>query len=482
MNNMPRLYTLDDCDRLSIDEVWANYRHYVNPGQVELISSFGFGCDLVEHAEGCMLRTRSGREILDFTGGIGVLHHGHNHPRIIEARRLYQERGRMEVHKNYFSPYLAALSHNIAQLLPEDLDLCYFPNSGAEAVEGALKLAYKSHGGRRGAVVHSDISYHGKLLGAASVTASRELHFRFPEIPGAHAFAYDDIASLRSLIGQLRQADGGSDIYAVIVEPLSASSLRSCSQRFLTELRQLCDAEGIVLIFDEVFTGWGKTGELFHFMHHGVVPDILVMSKALGGGKASISGYVARRPVFDRAYGKLHDAILHSTTYNGFGEECFTALEAINVIVEDDYAGRARRIGARLGAGLEALARDFPGIVHEVRGTGAHQGLLLAHGPRLLATLARLVPLELLRDERFLAKLMTASVISHLYDRHGVLTYYGENREILLMASPALVVTDEQIDRFLAALRATFAEGLLPLCVRFAIARYGRRHAAKKAR
>lgn len=479
---MAKLYTVEECEQLSVAEVWATYRDYVNPAQVDLISSFGFGCDLVEHAEGCLLRTRAGREILDFSGGIGVLHHGHNHPRIVEARRRFQERHRMEVHKNFFSPYLAALSHNIAQLLPGDLDISYFPNSGAEAVEGALKLAYKYHGGRRGAVLHSDISYHGKLLGAGSVTASRELHFRFPAIPGTHAFAFGDMDSVRAVVDGLRDEAGQPGVYALIVEPFSASSLRACSAEFLRALRRFCTQEEIVLIFDEVFTGWGKSGALFHFMHHDVVPDILVMSKALGGGKASISGYVTRRPVFARAYGNLRDAILHSTTYNGFGEECATAIEAINVIVDDDYPGRARRIGARLEAGFAQLARDYPGVVRERRGEGAHRGLLLATGPSFLATLARWLPIELLRDERFLAKLVTASVISHLYDRHGILTYYAENREILLMASPSLVVSDAQIDRFLEALRETFALGLLPLCARFAAARVGRRLAAVHGR
>lgn len=469
---MNRLLGIDDCERLDAEAVQSLYRRHVNAGQVDLIGAFGFGRDLVDRAEGCSLRTRSGRDILDFTGGIGVLNHGHNHPRILAARRRFQERLHMEVHKNYLSPYLAALSHNIAQLLPGDLEIAYFPNSGAEAVEGALKLAYKSHGGRRNAVLHADISYHGKLLGAASVSGSRELHFRFPQIPGTHAFTYGDIDSVQALVSRLRRPDGGSDLYALIVEPFSASSLRACSGDFLHRLRALCDAEGIVLIFDEVFTGWGKTGALFHFMHHDVIPDVVVVSKALGGGKASIAGYVARRPIFQRAYGRLHDATLHSTTYNGFGEECFTAIEAVNVVVEDDYPGRARRIGARLREGLDRIARDLPAMVREVRGAGAHQGLLLTGGPPALAALARLLPVEFLRDERFMCKLVTGAAINRLYERHGILTYFAENREILLMASPALVVEDAAVDRYLAALRETLARGAAALCLEFAASRF----------
>ncbi len=138
------LITVDDCERLSTSQVHELYRAHVNKSQVSLMTSFGFGRELVDHAEGSWIHTRDGRRILDFTGGVGVLNHGHNHPRILAARRRFQEQRRMEVHKTYFSPYIAALGHNLARLLPGDLNLSFFPNSGAEAVEGAVKLAYST--------------------------------------------------------------------------------------------------------------------------------------------------------------------------------------------------------------------------------------------------------------------------------------------------------------------------------------------------
>ena len=140
---MPELLSLDDAEQLSIQQLWGLYKGYVNPGQQAMIASFGFGQEQAVSAEGCCITTDSGRRVLDFTGGMGVLNHGHNHPRILAARQRYQQQRRLEVHKNFLSPHLAALSHNIAQLLPGDLNICYFPNSGAEAVEGALKLAFK---------------------------------------------------------------------------------------------------------------------------------------------------------------------------------------------------------------------------------------------------------------------------------------------------------------------------------------------------
>jgi putrescine aminotransferase len=184
--------SLEDVESLNVSDVWDMYRSFVSSSQVDLIGSFLFGRELAEYSEGCYIYTKD-RKILDITGGIGVLNHGHNHPRILEVRRKFSEKKRMEVHKNFLSPYVAALSHNVAKLLPGDLNISYFPNSGAEAVEGAIKMAYKYHNGKRNIILHSDISFHGKLLGAASVSASPELHFDFPKIAGTQPYHYNDI-------------------------------------------------------------------------------------------------------------------------------------------------------------------------------------------------------------------------------------------------------------------------------------------------
>ncbi|MEV7777620.1 aminotransferase class III-fold pyridoxal phosphate-dependent enzyme [Kitasatospora sp. NPDC088351] len=458
---MSALISAEECERMPITRVHELYRRHVSRGQVTLLGAFGFGRDTVDSASGCWITLSDGRRVLDFTGGIGVLNHGHNHPRILAARRRFQERRRMEVHKNYLSPYVAALGHNLAQLLPGDLDISYFPNSGAEAVEGALKMAYKYHRGHRGTVLHSDIAFHGKLLGAGSLTASPEVHFAFPRIPGTDRFAYDDLASLRLALERHTTPEGTSDVYALVLEPFSASSLRECSEEFLREARRLCTEHDIVLIFDEVYTAWGRTGSLFHFMRHrGLVPDVVTTSKSFGGGKASISGYVAREPVFRRAYDALPDATLHSTTYYGFGEETATALEAVAIAVEDDYPGRARRIGERLRGGLTALARAHPRAVAEVRGSGALHGVVLRPGPSSLDHLLRLLPSAFARDPQAQAKLATAAVVAALYRDHGVLTYYGSSRDLPLIAAPPLIAGDAEIDRFLDGLDAVLAKGM----------------------
>lgn len=470
---MDHLYSWKDCTQFDIEKVLKLYSKYVNRSQTKLIGSFGFGRTVADRAEGMYIYTADGKAILDFTGGVGVLGHGHNNPRILAARIEYQKQKRMEVYKNFFSQYLAGLSHNIATLLPEDLNISYFCNSGAEAVEGAVKLAYKYHNGNRKYVLHADISFHGKLLGTGGLTGSPELHFRFPTIPNIESFKYNDIESVEEAVAQLRKANGESDIYAIVLEPFNASSLRECSADFLRRLRQICSKEDIVLIFDEVYTGWAKTGELFFFMKHNIIPDILTYAKSFGGGKASISGYTSRTPFFKKAYGNLNDATLHSTTYNGFGEECITAIEAINVIMEEDFVGKAKRIYERLNGGLKKLQSKYPDCIKEVRGSGALNGILLNDELNLaLRTAISFIPGDLFGDPRFAAKLVTGAVISELYNKHNILTFYGSNREIPLIISPSLVATDEDLDYFLDALDKTLAHGRYKLVMLFAKFKY----------
>jgi putrescine aminotransferase len=467
---MAELIGLDGAERLGVDDVHDLYRKYVNKSQVRLMTSFGFGRELVDHAEGAYIHTRDGRAILDFTGGVGVLNHGHNHPRIVAARQRFQEQRRMEVHKTYFSPYLAVLGHDLAQVLPGDLNKSFLPNSGAEAVEGAVKLAFKYHGGKRGTILRADISFHGKLLGSGGLTGGAQNHFAFPTIPGIGSFRYDDLDSVREAVAAARRPDGRCDVYAILIEPFSASTIRWCSEDFLRGLRDLCTEEDIVLVFDEIYTGWGKTGSMFHFMQYpGLVPDVVTTSKSFGGGKSSISAFVAREPVFHQAYENMTDALMQSTstTYYGFGEETATAIEAVAVAVEEDFPGRARAIERVLAPGLDRIRKAHPDVVADVRGAGALFGVFLSGGPRLLDKIGKLLPAGPAKDPLLRTKIITSAVVNALYQDHDIFTYYTLNGQSPLVVSPPLVTELADVDRFLDALDATLSVGMTKLLTKF---------------
>ncbi|MDO8607482.1 MAG: aminotransferase class III-fold pyridoxal phosphate-dependent enzyme [Phaeospirillum sp.] len=468
MTDKPRLLSVADAEALSIQDVWRLHRDHISPRQVNIFSSFGYGHDLFTEAEGVWLTTSEGRKILDFTGGFGVLNHGHNHPRILKVRREYQDKRRVEVHKIVFSPMMVALAHNVAALLPGDLNKCFFPNSGAEAVEGALKVAYKSRPARRDHVLYAEDSFHGKLIGSGTITGCQSKVWDFPRMANTASFRRNDLDSVERQVAALRKTDGSSNIYAIAIEPFHATTMTTCTGEFLIGLRRICDREGIALIFDEVYSGWGKTGHLFYFMAHDVVPDILCMSKSFGGGKASISGLVVRDPVFAAAYGTDASALLQSSTYNGFGEECATALEAVNIMIEEDLPGRARHIHEVLNAGLTALAAKYPGTIREIRGYGGFNGVVLDSPFDLIEKALAHVP-NLLGDKRFfINKIAAAAVADEMYRTHGILTTMIDNGDLVVYAAlPSLVVNDSELRQFLDALDKVLDKGLTRVSAEF---------------
>ena len=473
---MIKTYSLDEIDALSVNDVHNLYKSYVNQGQVNLLASFSPARLLVDYSEGQYIHLKNGTVVSDFTAGIGVLNHGHNHSRILKVRTEFQEKKRMEVHKNYLSPYLAALAHSVSSIMPKDLCMSYFCNSGAEAVEGAVKLAYKVFNGKRQRIAAADISFHGKLLGTAGLTGSKEVKFQWPTIPNIDRFVYNDFDSIKEVIEQA-VTDGESDHYAVLIEPMNASNVTECSKTFLIQLRELCDKYKIALIFDEVYTGWAKTGAWFYFMHHGVVPDIVSMSKSFGAGKSSISGFIATKNMFNLAYGKDIDATLHSTTYNGFGEECVTALESIKIIQEEKLVTRAQEIEDFLLPELKRIMGKNPNWVNAVRGRGALLGLVLESDINpILDKIVDLVPVGVLADESFRQKLVVSSLIHYLYEEHSILTYFGSNVDVPLIVAPTLKASNDDCNKLIHALEDAFSKNKLTLIYEFARFKFGKKY------
>jgi putrescine aminotransferase len=170
--------------------------------------------------------------------------------------------------------------------------------------------------------------------------------------------------------------------------------------------------------------------------------------------------------VFRKAYDRLSDVILHSTTYYGFGEETATAIEAVNVVVEDDFPGRAREIERILAPGLERIQKAYPDTVERVAGVGSLHGVFLGGGPKLLDLAGRLVP-GFSGDPQFRTKLITLSVIAHLFRKYKIMTYYSPNAENPLVVAPTLMIGRGELEYFLEALEETLAVGLRRLLTGF---------------
>jgi 4-aminobutyrate aminotransferase len=331
---------------------------------------------VIDRAEGAYLFDSSGRRYLDFSSGIGVANTGHCHPRVVaairdQAARLIHSQVNIARH----GPLLA-LVEGLRKILPENLDSYFFASSGAEAIEAAVKLARRAAG--RPGVVTFQGSFHGRTVGTMSLTNSKSIYRAGyqPLMPGVtvapypYAFRYgwDAEEASRFCLRELRHLfvsqTSPEEVAAVLIEPvLGEGGYVPPPASFLQGVAALCRELGILLILDEVQTGFGRTGKFFAFEHFGIEPDILVMAKGLASGMplsaiAASRGVMARWPTGS-----------HGSTYSGNAVACAAAAATIEVLREEDFLPRAARMGRLLHERLAEVARRSPRI-GDVRGLG----------------------------------------------------------------------------------------------------------------
>jgi acetylornithine/N-succinyldiaminopimelate aminotransferase len=367
----------------------------------------------ISRAEGSWLIASDGRRYLDFIAGIGVSALGHGNPEVLEA---IAAQARRHLHVMVYGEYViesqVMLARRLAELLPRPLERVYFTNSGAEAIECALKVARKFTG--RAGFVAFDGAYHGDTMGALALAGNRTMREPFGGLPGPVThLPYDDENALDKI---------ESTIAAVVVEPVQAEGgVRIPETGFIRAIRERCDRTGALLIFDEVLTGFGRTGKMFALEHFGVVPDMAVMAKALGGGLPL--GALCSR---DEVLGTLsHDPPLgHITTFGGHPLSCAAGLASLNVIVRERLSDRAATIGKDIVRRL--LAMRAPEIA-AVRGLGMIIGIEFRD-----AALAH----------RFVAETLTRAVVVN----------WTLNADNVVRLAPVLTVTEDQVNFAMSAM------------------------------
>jgi 2,2-dialkylglycine decarboxylase (pyruvate) len=403
----------------------------------------GFAPFTVARAEGAWVETTDGRRILDFTSGQICSTLGHNHPRIAAAIR---ERLDTVVHLNSWmlSEPVLELAARLARLVPDPLDRVMLLNTGSEANEVALKLA-KMHTGRW-EVIGLTRSFHGLLAGIASVNFSMA-HAGFgPLLPGSFAlpapYAYRcpvrhcdgacDCTCLEAGFELVDQQSVGS-LCAVVAEPvLSAGGIIVPPDGYFRRVRELCDARGMLLVMDEAQTGFGRLGTMFGFEQDGVVPDLLAVSKTLGGG-VPLAATLTSAAIEDDCVGK---GFLHVTSHVSDPLPAAAGLAVLDVIGEDGLVERARERGDYLLAGLRELQARHE-QVGDVRGRGLLAGLELVTD----------------RDTREPADALGAAVTAECL-RRGLsmnIVRAGSSANCFRMAPP-LSITEEEIDTALEIL------------------------------
>ncbi|HEX6901760.1 MAG TPA: aspartate aminotransferase family protein [Thermoanaerobaculia bacterium] len=323
---------------------------------------------LWEEARGANVRDVDGNIYIDLTSGFGVAAVGHRHPRVVEAVR--EQAGRLlhglgDVHAH---PLRVELARRLVRLAPVDDPQVFFSISGAEAVEIALKTALGHT--RKPGIIAFEPSYHGLTLGALAVTSREE--FRSPF--AAHLHGHVHRLPFAGDLDRLDEILARGDVGGVIVEPIvGREGVLIPPTGWLASLAEICRRRGALLIADEIFTGFGRTGKLFAVEHEGVRPDVLCCGKAMGGGMP-IAAVIARREVF-RCWETPGEA-RHTATFLAHPLSCAGALATLDILEEEDLPGRAARLGEDLGRSLASWPDRFP-AVEEIRGRGLLWGIQL---------------------------------------------------------------------------------------------------------
>jgi acetylornithine/N-succinyldiaminopimelate aminotransferase len=373
---------------------------------------------VIARARGASVWDVDGREYLDLLSGMGVANVGHAHPEVVAA---IAAQAAAYLHVMVYGEAVlrpqVALARRLAELAPGDLSVCYFANSGTEAIEGALKLARKYTGRARFVAFHG--GYHGDTLGALSLCDNALYRRPFEPLLGDVAFLpFGESAALARI---------DDSVAAVIVEPIQGEGgVRVPPDDFLPAMRARCDAVGALLVCDEVMTGLGRTGAWFACQHWGVCPDVLVLAKALGGG-LPLGAFLSRPAIMQTL---SHDPPLaHVTTFGGHPLSCAAGLAALEVAAREQLPARAARLGESWRARLRTLIGP---VLRDVRARGLLIGLELASAE------------------------LTQAFCRAAFAR-GLILNWTLHRDTVVRLAPPLTISEPDSDRALDGIAASIA-------------------------
>ncbi|MEO6041807.1 MAG: aspartate aminotransferase family protein [Croceibacterium sp.] len=369
--------------------------------------------------EHCHLISEDGTRYLDFAAGIAVNILGHSHPGLIGAIQR-QAATLMHVSNLYGSPQGEALAQRLVDLT--FADTVFFTNSGAEAMECAIKTArsyHQSAGAQdRFELITFNNAFHGRTMATISASSQEKMHKGFaPLLPGFKYVEFNDLAGVQAAIGP--------HTAGFLVEPIQGEGgIREGTDEFLRGLRKLADEHDLMLVFDEVQTGVARTGTLYAYEQYGIEPDILATAKGIGGGFPLGACLATEKAARGMTIGT------HGSTYGGNPLAMAAAMAVLDVVANDDFLAEVRAKGERVRAGLEQFIGNYPELFESVRGRGLMLGLKMKVDPR--------------------------PFMQHLRDSHRLLTVSSGDNTLRLV--PPLVIGDAEIDEFFDKLSAGAAD------------------------
>lgn len=415
-------YTPDVVEQITQDVI-EKYQQFVNPSQVALLKVAGFD-RIEETAEGVTITDLDGNTYIDCLGGYGVFSLGHRNQRVVAAVKAQLDKMPL-ASKTFLNKPLADAAAKLAAITPGELNYTFFCNSGTEAVEGAIKIARMATG--KTDVISTIGAFHGKTMGGLSAGGREAFKKPFePLLPGFAQVPWNDAAVIEATITE--------NTAAVIVEPIQGEGgIHVPDGDYLPRLREICTERGVLLIIDEVQTGLGRTGKLFAVEHWNVVPDIMTLAKALGGGVMPIGAVVSTEPIWEKVF--RENPLIHTSTFGGSELACTAALAAIEETLALDLPAKAAANGRYFLAGLQSIRSEYPKLIREVRGLGLMIGLEF--------------------EDPDVAKVVIGAMV-----HSGVIAAYTLNNPNVIRIEPPLIITQGQIDAVLKSVAAGVAEAL----------------------
>ena len=420
-------------------KVEEDYVKGVNPYWVKLLKLLQMNVQY-ERCSGAELFTAAGATILDCLSGYCVHNLGHNHPAIIAAIKDELDRLGPAMLQSHVPERAGELAMRLCRLAGGDLKKVFFCSSGSEGVEAAIKFA-RSYTGRTG-LLYTQGAFHGLTCGALSLMGDPFWKKGFgPMLSDTEQIPFGDEAALAEKLKTNKFA-------AFVVEPMQGEGgIRVPSAGYLAQARELCTRYGTQLVFDEVQTGFYRTGKFLAAQHFGVDADIVVLAKALSGGLIPSGAVLMTDPIYNAVYGSLKRSLIHTSTYSENGLAMRVGLAVLDTLEEENAGPRAEEMGEYLRTQLRQQLAEFD-MVDEIRGAGLFCGIAFK-APRKLALRASYEAFMAIHPAMF-----GQVLVMRLFRDHGILTQICGNNFTVLKVAPPLIVTRAQIDKCVGALRA----------------------------
>ena len=418
------------------------HEQHLNNQMVRVLKTIGYD-RVYTKAQGQYLYDDQGQEYLDLLSGFGVFALGRNHPTVKSALREVLEADLPDLVQMDVSLLSGLLAEKLVEVTPEPLTRLFFCNSGAEAVEAAIKFARYTTG--RSRILHCEHAFHGLTLGALSLNGEAIFRQGFgPLLPDCHAIPFNDLEALEQALQEKETA-------AFIVEPIQGKGVNLPDENYLTEAARLCHRYGALFVADEIQTGLGRTGKLWAIDHWQVEPDMLLMAKALSGGFIPVGAVAMTGKIMDKVFNRMDRAVVHGSTFSKNNMAMAAGLATLTVIEEENLTENAARQGEALTEGLNQLVEKYE-FFQEVRG----KGLMLAMEFGKPKSLKLKTAWNLLETAN--KGLFSQMITIPLFKRHRILSQVAGHGMNVVKFLPPLIITDKDTRWIVSAMDEVLAD------------------------